>query len=112
MRNIISHGFTSDRTDTLCRGAAACRRDGQGYMPCPPSMAGRIEVAEGDRNLRGNGGEQKRSRCSRVTVEGDQWMRATGKSDPRSTAVTFQPSWGPRVTRTLFGAPMARVGPS
>ncbi len=32
-------------------------------------------------------------------------MRAMGKSNPRSMTVTFRPSWGPRVTETLFGAP-------
>ena len=42
------------------RGAAACRRDGQGYMPSPPSMAGRIEAAAGGRNLRGKVGGRVR----------------------------------------------------
>ena len=41
-------------------------------MPHPPLMVGRIEVAEGDRNLRGNAGEQRRSRCSCLSVEGGQ----------------------------------------
>ncbi len=55
-----SYRCTSDRTGACLRGAAACRRDGQGYMPCPPLMAGRIEAAEGGRNLRGKVGGRVR----------------------------------------------------
>ncbi len=81
MYNTNSPNFILD-TGACLRGAAACRRDGQGYMPCPPSMAGRIEVAEGDRNLRGNAGKQRRSRCFCLSVEGGQDAGSGDKIQP------------------------------
>ena len=78
------------------RGAAPCRRDGQGYMPYPPLMAGRIEVAEGDRNLRGNVGRERRSRSCRIDVEGDHRMRG---NDPWPPLVTLVPDGGAVGTR-------------
>ena len=65
-------------------------------------MVGRIEVAKGDRSLRGNGGEQRRSRCSRLTVEGGHWMRALRKSTPQLHASRVRAGmWSRRNTDTF-----------
>ena len=60
MVNLPAHDFTSDRAGACLRGAVPFRRGGQGYMPCPPSMAGCIEAAKRGQNLQGKVGRRIR----------------------------------------------------